>query len=131
MNNTFFNKNLEKFDADKSKSIDKKELKACLYSLGEEKSKSQIEEILAKYGKNGRISFEGFKEFMITIFGDLDTKEEIISGFQLINRGANVAKKELSELVISDEDWQYITETAPQKDGGYDYVQWTESVFSR
>jgi len=123
--------NFKKFDYNKSGNIDKKELKACLYALGEEKSKSEIESILTKYGTNGKIDFNGFRDFMITIYGDTDTKEEILNGFSLINNGGAVAKSDLSELVLSEADWKYITDTAPKKDGGYDYVAWTESVFAR
>lgn len=66
--------NFKQFDADKSGSIDKNELKACLYSLGEEKTPSEIESIMKKYGVNGEIHFEKFREFMIEIYGDTDTK---------------------------------------------------------
>ncbi len=43
--------NFTLFDSNKSGSIDKKELKACLYSLGEEKGKAEIDDIIAKYGR--------------------------------------------------------------------------------
>jgi Ca2+-binding EF-hand superfamily protein len=43
--------NFKLFDGDKSGLVDKKELKACLYSLGEEKNKAEIDEIITKYGR--------------------------------------------------------------------------------
>lgn len=73
----------KQFDDDNSGFIDRKvkycgifteisqELKACLYSLGEEKNKTEIEEIMKKYGnKDGKgIIFEKFREFMIDVLG--------------------------------------------------------------
>lgn len=53
----------KQFDTDGSGHIDKKELKACLYSLGEEKTKSEIEAIFTRYGSkqvNG-ILYNSFK----------------------------------------------------------------------
>ena len=33
-----------------------------------------------------RISYDGYKEFMIEQLGDTDTEEEILKGFKLMNR---------------------------------------------
>jgi len=123
--------NFKQFDANKSNNIDKKELKACLYSLGEEKSRTEIETIMKTYGVNGAISYDGFKQFMITILGVSDTKEDILNSFVLIGKGDKVAKVDKMEMVMEDKDIQYIKETAPKAADGYDYVKWTDSIFSR
>jgi len=123
--------NFQTFDANKSNTIDKKELKACLYSLGEEKTKREVEEIMTKFGKSGVLPYEGFREFMIGLIGDSDTKDEILNGFKLINRGGEIAKVAHLELVMSEYNIQYFTKTAPKSQDGFDYAKWTEDVFSR
>jgi len=123
--------NFKQFDANKNGFIEKKELKACLYSLGEEKSRSEIEQILKEYGNGTSIKYDGFKEFMIGILGVSDSKEDIINSFVLINKGAEVAIVEKLDLVMEEQDIQYIKQTAPKSTQGYDYKTWTDDVFSR
>jgi len=50
------------FDSDKSNNIDAKELKACLYSLGEERPTSEVEAIMQKFGTNGHIDLPNFEK---------------------------------------------------------------------
>jgi len=119
------------FDVNKSGDIDRKELKACLYSLGEDKTNLEVAEILGKFGKGGTIPYEGFKEFMLGLLGDSDTKEEILNGFKLINKGGDVALVNLLNLVMKDYDLKYFEQTAPKSGQGYNYHHWTEEVFSR
>jgi len=123
--------NFKVFDKDKSNNIDKKELRACLYSLGEEKTKTEIEAIMTKFGKDGKMSYEQFKEFMIGVYGDSDTPDQINNGFKLINRGEAVATVPRLEHVMEEHDVKYITEHAPKKDSGFDYQAFTQNVFSR
>jgi len=102
-----------------------------LYSLGEEKTVSEVNDIISKYGKPGSgIPYDGFREFMIGLLGDSDTKDEILSGFFLINKG-DIAILERLELVMNEHDLEYFQKTAPQVKGGYDYRKWTDDVFSR
>jgi len=119
------------FDIDGNQVIDKKELKACLYSLGEDKTNNEITEIFNKYGKNGVVPYEGFREFMMSLIGDSDTKEEILLGFNLINKGGNIALNKLMSLVMKDSDLEYFNKTAAKSGEGYDYNSWTDDVFSR
>jgi Ca2+-binding EF-hand superfamily protein len=126
-------KTFKQFDTDNSGNIDKKELKACLYSLGEEKSKSEIEQIMTKYGSkevNG-IKYENFREFMIDLLGVSDTKDDILNSFKLINKGDEVAKVDKMEILMNNEDIGYFTKTAPAEGSAYNYKSWAESVFSR
>jgi Ca2+-binding EF-hand superfamily protein len=123
--------NFKQFDSDGSGSIDNKELKACLYSLGEEKTVSEIEKIMAEHGKDGKIPYEGFKNFMIGIYGVSDTKDSIIDGFKLINRGEDIAKADRIDLILAEHDSQYFKANAPQVDGGYNYRAWCDDVYAR
>jgi len=123
--------NFNLFDKDGNKQLDIKELKACLYSLGEEMNSSKIQEIASQYGNGEVILYEGFKKFMIHVLGDTDTKEEIVSGFELIARGEEAITKERMELVMPDHDINYILQTAKPMGNGYDYKTWVEEIFSR
>lgn len=125
--------NFKQFDKDNSGSINQKELKACLYSLGEEKTTSEIEKIMKEHGTNGEMSETNFVDFGIHLYGDADTQDEILAGFKLINRGDDkIAHVDKIEPVLKDSDYKYITETAPKAgEGKYDYVAWTSDVYSR
>jgi len=123
--------NFKQFDADHSKTINKQELKACLYSLGEEKSRSEVEAIMTKYGVSGEIPFENFKEFMMGVLGDSDTKDEIRNGFSLINKAKNPSNMENLSVLMNDYDLDYLKKNAPASGGGHDFDAWTESVFAR
>jgi len=123
--------NFKQFDANKNGVIEKRELKACLYSLGEEKSRSEIEQILKEYGNGTSINYDGFKDFMIRILGVSDSKEDIIQSFVLINKGAEIALVDRLDFVMETPDIQYIQQTAPKSGQGYDYKSWTDDVFSR
>jgi len=124
--------NFNQFDTDKSGTIDRKELKACLYSLGEEKSNAEVADILKRFGNSkGVIPYEGFREFMIEVLGDSDTQDEVAHGFALINKGADVATVKHLEQVLNDHDLNYFVHTAPKTGETYDYKKWTHDVFSR
>jgi hypothetical protein len=121
------------FDKDSSGMLSKSEFKSCLYSLGEDKTSSQIAEVMEKYGSvlEG-IAHKGFKEFMIEQLGDTDTSEEILNGFELINKGGPFALVErLQYTNLRQPEVDYILETAPKVEAGYDYKAWTADVFAR
>jgi len=124
----------KQFDADNSGYIDRKELKTCLYSLGEEKSRQEIDNIMKTYGSpdvNG-IRYDNFREFMINILGVSDTKEDILQSFKLINRGEEQAKVETMDLVMKEDDLKYFQDTTTKNsNGSYDYTNWTNTIFSR
>lgn len=111
--------------------LSKKQLKACFYSLGEEKNRAQIDEIVDQRGANGSVPYEAFKEVMIELLGVSDTKEDILVSFDLINHGGEVARVDKLSVVMNEHDTGYFTSTAPPAADGYDYKTWTEAVFSR
>jgi len=124
--------NFQQFDKDHNGSIDQKELKACLYSLGEETLQSEIQKIFAEYAASpAGIDLAGFKRYMIHLLGDTDSKEDVLAGWALIARGEPIVKVDRLELTVPTEVTEYIQQTAPKKDDGYDYNAWTEDVFSR
>jgi len=127
--------NFNAYDKNHNGILEMNELKACLYSLGEEKSKSQVEEILKTFGDGKQLNYNQFKEMMIRVLGDADTKEEVLFGFRLINRlpetGPTVAVREKLSQVMTPEDIEYIFRTAPAQGDGVNYASWTEDIFSR
>jgi len=124
--------NFQQFDKDHNGSIDQKELKACLYSLGEEVLQAEIQKIFTEYASSpAGIDIAGFKRYMIHLLGDTDSKEDVLAGWALIAKGEPIVKVDRLELTVPSEVTEYIQQTAPKKDDGYDYTAWTEDVFSR
>jgi len=126
-------KTFKQFDSDGSGAIDKSELKACLYSLGEEKSRTEVEEIMKKYGTPGKgILYNNFREFMIDVVGVSDTKEDILDSFKILNKGNETASVDKLNIYMKNDDIQYYTSTAKkEKDNTYEYKLWTDDMFSR
>jgi spectrin beta, non-erythrocytic 1/4/5 len=121
------------FDDDQSGTLDARELRVLFYSVGDERNKAEIEQIIAENGADGKLSEEGFITFMIHAFGDQDTPEEIISGFRLMSRGASQASMDSMELVMTDEDLDYLRNesNACNNDGAFDYEKWVTEVYQR
>jgi len=121
----------KQFDKNGNGFLDRNEFKACLYSLGDERPRSEVDKIMQKYvaseSKNG-IAYDGFQEFMITQLGDTDTLDEIVQGFKLINKGGDVGNDELMGLLLNDDDLKYLhgDSTSP-----INFVEWTKQVFDR
>jgi len=125
--------NFQRFDADHNGLLVKKELTACLYSLGEERSSAEVKKLIDTYGDpaKGAMTLENFKEMMIHLLGDSDTKDEVLNGFVLINRGKPYLVMEHMDAVVPKEDTEFILKTAPKKDEGWDYSAWVDEVFAR
>jgi hypothetical protein len=125
--------NFSQFDENGDKFLVRHELKACLYSLGEEKTNAEIDAILKEYGQGDKgITEEQFIKMMVTLFAVSSKKEDILDAFFLMTRGAPVTTVEKMELAGMDpESIAYVKATAPAKEGGYDTQAWTETVFSK
>lgn len=122
----------KEFDTDSSGFLNAKEIKAALFTLGEEVGNKQVKKILSDFGDADKevLGEDGFKEFMFGILGVSVTKDEIQAGFKLVNRGADFATDEKMDL-LTDDELAFIKSTAPPKGEGWDYTAWTEEVFSR
>jgi len=120
----------DQFDKDKSGFLDKREFRSCLYSVGEERGKKEIDAILAKMGNGDpnkvKISYDGYKEFMIEQLGDTDTEAELIKGFQLMNRQETSCQWAVMQNVMEQPHLDYIKATH-----NADYTAWVKSVFAR
>jgi len=126
----------KRFDTNGNGVLDAKEFRQVLYSLGEEKRKSEVQEIMDKYvgSKDSKnITYAAFREFMIDQLGDTDTKEEIAEGFRLMARGSDSIPVAEMDLVLPDETIAFIIKTAPKKAGTEEHLYgvWVEEVYSR
>ena len=74
------------FDTDGSGSIDPKELKAAMQSLGFEAKNQTIFQMISDLdkNKNGSIDFEEFLDMMTARMSDKDTREDIVSKLERI-----------------------------------------------
>jgi len=112
--------------------LDKNEFKACLYSLGEERPTAEVVKIMSEYGDGKSIPYEGFKKFMIKLFGDANTKDEILTGFKLLaHDNEHVSEPQLSHVFLNLDDVAYLKQHAPAVGDQLNYGTWTETVFSR
>jgi len=123
----------KQFDKSKNGLLEKNEFKACLYSLGHEKTGQEVVAVMAKYGaKDGKgMQYDGFKEFMINELGDNDSKGDIVAGFKLLNKDADVCKMANLDVLMEDADVAYLKEHMKATGDAYDFVSWTETVFAR
>jgi actinin alpha len=123
----------KQFDKSKNGLLEKNEFKACLYSLGHEKTGQEVVAVMAKYGaKDGKgMQYDGFKEFMINELGDNDSKGDIIAGFKLLNKDADVCKMANLEILMEDADVSYLKANMKANGDAYDFASWTEDVFAR
>jgi len=123
------------FDKNNNGYLETSELKTCLYSLGEERSKAQIEDLVNKFGDGKKLLYPQFFELMVQVLGDSDTLDEVILGFRLINKLPEeqppVASPAKLSKVMEDQYIQYIMETGQTLEDGVDFVQWTQQIFSR
>jgi len=132
----------KQFDKDASGKLDLAEFKTCLYSLGEELGKKQVQAIMDKFsGTTGatHITYAQFREFMIQYFGVNDTRELILEAFKDIAQGD---EKNVSLLnfvprrmtVFTEEDLRFFKDTAPKTEGrgeSWVYPPFVEEVFAR
>jgi len=127
--------NFRSFDKNRNNFLELNELKACLYSLGEERSKTQIEDLVHRFGDGTKLFYEQFFELMVQVLGDSDTLDEVISGFRLINKTVEnsppVATVQKLGMVMEDPFVHYIMEKGTPLEDGIDYVNWSEVIFSR
>jgi len=125
------NQQFTQFDKNKNQVLDVNEFKACLYSLNEERPKSEVQKIMTEKGDGKGIPFQGFMAFMIELLGDSNTEPEIQSGFKgLAHDGETISEEDLAAL-LNDDDVGYLKANMAPVDGKYDYSKWTSEVFAR
>jgi len=132
------NDNFDYFDKDKSGLLERRELRSCLASLGEDASPADVVKLLNSYDKDkdGTISKTEFIGFMIKRLGDSNTKDEILQGFSYLSLEKDTIPGELLEAVVNELTFKqhhvdYLKKEMKQVGDEYDYKTWTEEVFAR
>jgi len=121
----------KEYDTDSSDSISGKELRACLFSLGEERTKTEIAGYVQQHGTNDTLKFSQFRDLMVTLIGDVGTQTGLTESFLLISRGVDfVEEKDLLELCKKPQV-DYFKGEAETKETGFDFAPWISAVFSR
>jgi len=130
--------NFAYFDKNKSNFLDRKELRACLQSLGEDATPKDIDAVLKAYDTDGdnKIQFSEFQAFMFTKLGDTNSQEEIVQAFKYLAYDLDYIKVEHLENVINDLSWKkrhvdYLKKEMKPKKDGLDYDRWSQEVFQR
>tara|TARA_R110002050_G_scaffold148316_3_gene274516 strand:- start:207 stop:515 length:309 start_codon:yes stop_codon:yes gene_type:complete len=102
-----------------------------MYSVGEELNKAQVAEVWANHSTDNKMSKQQYMDYMVTLAGDSDTKENVLEGFKLLNNYDEHCSRENLDRVMNEHDVAYIYKTIPAKPPGEDYEAWTEEIFSR
>ena len=124
------------FDTDGSGTIDPKELKAAMQSLGFEAKNQTIYQMITDLDKNksGNIDFEEFLDMMTARMSDKDTREDIYKVFKLFDDdGTNTitlknlrrVARELGETMTDEE----LTEMIERADSNNDKVVTQEDFY--
>ena len=116
------------FDTDGTGTIDPKELKAAMQSLGFEAKNQTVFQMISDLDKNskGSIDFEEFLDMMTARISDKDTREDINKVFRLFDEDntGSISVKNLRKIVkelgetLSEEELQEMIDRADSNADG-------------
>ena len=135
----------ERFDASRAGRLSARELRACLFSYGEEVTQQQADSMVAEFGSGGGISAAQFTPLMVHVRGVVDSRQVITAAMRYLARDrATCPVAALEEVLPADvvqvcdaraaccSRRQAITKYAlVDADGNMDYEAWIDDMFSR
>lgn len=135
----------KEYDADNSNSISAKELRSCLFSLGEERSKTEIAKYMETFAKGNKgLNFEQFRDLMMQLIGDMGTSDGLVESLGMLAKGRPFITIDpqmaecISDGLLLAADVDFFAQEAPTSEteegvaaGGRDYAAWVAAVCSR
>jgi len=130
--------NFAYFDRNKSGFLDRRELRSCLQSLGEDATPQQVDSVLKEYDldRDNQIGFSEFQKFMFKQLGDTNTIDEIQQAFKYLSLDKDYIKKDELDAVVNELSFKtrhvdYLKKEMKPKTDGYDWPRWTKEVLDR
>jgi Ca2+-binding EF-hand superfamily protein len=125
-----------KFDKDSTGGLARHEFKACLSALGEDISEAALDALWdGNHNANNEIEMEAFTNFVVSRLKDTDSEQQIVESFRaLAGDRPFITESELKVAFREPAELEYILANMPPAagvEGGYDYVAYTKSIFSR
>ena len=77
---------LTKFDSSKTGALNKSDLRACLFSYGEEVTNQQLDASMVQYGKGGVVPLPQFRQLIMNTRGLVESKRVILEAFRYLAR---------------------------------------------
>jgi hypothetical protein len=73
-----------KFDTLRAGALEKRDVRPLLFSLGEDLTKQQVEQLVSQYGNGGRVTLAQFKQMMIGLAGLQESRDVILAAVQFV-----------------------------------------------
>jgi len=128
-----FKQTFRHFDKDHSGFLNRHEFKACLQTLGDDTSDSELDKIINTIGKDGKIGFEAFTKFMVDRNKDSTTSDEILESFKSLANDKDFVTADDLRKVMSNDHVAFLLARMPQYESvpnAYDYKKWIQKVYS-
>ena len=113
-----FDQTFCKFDPNNTGRLDKRQVRACLFAVGEELLKSETNHLLAQFGNGSSFTAEQFRNAMIFLHGVAATQEKVTAAFQYLANDQAVIGTDKLRANFEDPDVQFMLDEAASGGGG-------------
>jgi len=129
-------KSFGEYDKDHSGWLSPDEFKQMLFAIGEKRKPEEVQKLIEEFGDGPqkKINFDGFKRFMIRLYGQSLSKDEINNSFDLINRSDPYLSLEAPHIqtALPKNAREYLSRKAPKNaKGEVDIKAFVDEIFSR
>lgn len=122
------------FDKDKDGYLTKLDFKACLASIGEDLSDSEIDKKFTSLDidKDNKIKFDEFIEFFVALNKEGGTgKEEVLNSFRQVAGDKEFVTENEIRAGMEKEQAEYLLSKMPKlPDGNYDYKAYVQATYA-